>query len=113
MLALCALIFLTLRMGESSIVSEFHLDGNDSTVELFAKAAREILKTFYMKITTTVFITIGSETNEIKAILGETIKTENLPLTYVIEESEYVNGEKHRRYFNLFIVDTYESFQWV
>lgn len=92
---------------------EVHLDEIDSTAKLFASAAREILTQFYVNITTTVFITIGSETNEIKDILGSTINTGKLPLTYVIEESGYVNGKKHRRYFNLFIVDTYESFQWV
>lgn len=111
MLAICAFLFLVLRIGGTSIESEFHLNGNDATAQMFVNAAIEILKSFYMKVTTTVFITISSETNEIKELLGETIKSEILLLTYVIEESEYVNDQSHRRYFNLFIVDTYESFQ--
>lgn len=111
MLAICAIFFLILRNGEASIMCDIHFEEIDSTAQLFATAAREILTKFYMRVTTTVFITIGSGTNEITDILRTTINTEKLSLTYVIEESEYVNGEKHRRYFNLFIVDTYESFQ--
>lgn len=112
MSALLALTLLfILRIGESSILSEIQLNGIDPSTQLFVNATREILKSFYVNATTTVYITVGSETNEIREILGETIKTENLPLSYVIEKSEYVSDEKHRRYFNMFVVDTYESFQ--
>lgn len=111
MIAICSILFLILRNGEASILCDIRLEETDSSAQLFASAAREILTQFYMNVTTTVFITIGSETNEIKDILRSTINTEKLPLTYVIEESEYVNGEKNRRYFNLFIVDNYDSFQ--
>lgn len=97
-----------LGIGESSRLNGFDIDSSE---KLFVRAAREILRSFYAKITTTVFITIGSGTNEIEEIVGEIVRPENLPLTYVIEESEYVNDEKHRRYFNLIIVDTPESFQ--
>lgn len=111
MLVIFVLFFLAMRTFQSSIESDLQFNEIDPTTKLFAGAAREILKSFYIKITTTVFITLGSGTIDIKEILGDTINAEQLPLTVVIEESDYVNGERHRRYFNLFIVDTYESFQ--
>lgn len=111
MLAICVLLKLLIGNCESSIVSEFALNEIDANGKMLINAGRKILQTFYMHETSTVFITISSEMNERNEIFGEIIKTDQLLITYVTEESEYVNDELHKRFYNLFIVDTYESFQ--
>lgn len=108
MLTILAFIFLLLgRSGESSMI----IGGNESnsTATLFVNAAREILESFYVNKTTTVFIITGSQTDAVIEVVSEIARTKTFQLCYFIEESEYI--VMHRRYFSMFIVDSYESFQ--
>lgn len=113
MLIVGVFIWLAIRltMSEASITTEIQLESTNPKVELFSSAARKIIESFYVKKTSTLFITIGSKTNEINEIVGKTITSEKFPLAYVIKNSENVSGAKHRRHFNLFVVDSYDSFQ--
>lgn len=82
-----------------------------------------VMEHFYSKRTSTVFITQQSSmqaSDHMKPIemVGEMVRTESdgIPMAYVIEDHIKVDNDTDyffHRFFNIFIVDGYESFRQV
>lgn len=101
--------------------SSYKIHQSQPTLVL-VQAMQNILESFYFQQTSTVCITQCSNLNRKNRtgpnpyeFVGQLarIKSEKLPITYLIEDDEKLNGEKHRRFFSIIVVDDYDSFRHV
>lgn len=81
---------------------------------MLAHAMQNIINRFYSKHSSTVFILEGcNQALQSKELLGELtlIGSDRVSITYVIENNVTTNPEILLRHFNIFVVDSYESFK--
>lgn len=79
-------------------------------------ALENVLDRFYTKRASVIFIAVqssrtGNNVSEPIEVAGEIIRIESdrTSMTYVIEK--HVTTEAYQRYYNVFLIDSYESFR--
>lgn len=109
---LLTLISLTIATNEKFKLS------NSSTVSSHnsSMAVISIIENFYMKISTTVQITLGYSSKMHKNIQGELLNSilseVNTEITLTIEQYLFINKKSTLRFFNIFLVDSYSAFRY-
>lgn len=87
----------------------------DRETQLLTEATSNIVQTFYVKRTSSIFITRcsvrPSSNHRQSQILNRLLLSTHSQLTYVIEEPKYVKPTHNLRYNNIFLADTYDGFR--
>lgn len=95
------------------------MDYSKSHSTVIVNAMHDILWNFYYKSASTITIRMRSNPTihtefKVDELVGQLINNESEIhfLTYIIENTTKVLHQDYRRYFNLFVVDNYESFRY-
>lgn len=89
---------------------------NDSVVidsKILVKALDNVISQFYSKRTSNIFIAVRSSLNKSKLtpdqMAGEILRNNKNVISFIIENN--VTIRKYERFFNIFLIDSYESFK--
>lgn len=103
--------------GFLSRVYSYTFDFSYVESKALTRALEDILERFYSKHTSTLFVRMHSSLSvrdnpDPNEIVNEMIRNQNqISMCYVIESQSTIHDEMSNRFFNIFVVDSYESFR--